>query len=91
MTRLLRLLKPAAPERPRGPMPLAALEANEDAFVVELPECPLTCQRLASLGIAPGLGVRMLCKGRTCLLCAGRARLSLRLEDTRGILVERAG
>lgn len=70
-------------------LPLGMLRANERALIVETGECPVRCQRLASLGLIPGTPVNMICHGRTCLLQLGYSRLSLRCDDLNEVLVER--
>jgi Fe2+ transport system protein FeoA len=69
-------------------VPLSKLGRNQQGMVVEMCSCPEVCERLGALGIAPGLSVKMLAQGRTCLVQAGRTRLSLRLDELNSILVD---
>ncbi len=70
-------------------IPLTKLRPCEEAIVVDVSSRQQVSSRLAELGIAPGIPVRMLCSGRTCLVSAGRCRLSLRADELSGVLVER--
>ncbi|MDX2176145.1 MAG: FeoA family protein [Candidatus Sumerlaeia bacterium] len=69
--------------------PLAALRPNEEALIVEVAHARGCGRRLCELGLCPGMVVRMLAPGRTCLLRAGGASLSIRAEELDAILVER--
>jgi len=71
-----------------GLIPLSKLRADQQGVVVEVCSCPLVCRRLATMGIAPGTCVQMLLSGRTCLIKAGRSRMSMRCDDLESILVE---
>lgn len=89
MISALRSFFPSPAAKSNGIIPLSRLGRNEQALVVEVGRDCRDCQRLCSLGLVPGSKVRMVCQGRTCLLCLGRTRLSLRAGDLDAIMVER--
>ncbi|MDK2970259.1 MAG: ferrous iron transport protein [Candidatus Sumerlaeota bacterium] len=89
MISVLRNLLPSTAAKSNGIIPLSRLESDEQALIVEVGRDCRNCQRLCSMGLVPGSKVRMVCQGRTCLLCLGRTRLSLRAGDLDAIMVER--
>ncbi|MHB0959934.1 MAG: FeoA family protein [Pirellulaceae bacterium] len=68
-------------------IPLDRLSPGQIARIACLVGCPEHVRRLEEMGLRPGITVRMVRRGRPCIVCAGGNRLCFRCSDLLGIMV----
>jgi Fe2+ transport system protein FeoA len=78
------------PPTSTAPLTLGQLAAGEEGVVVHVGGSPCDVERLAALGVAAGVRVRVVRAGRTLAVAVGEARFGLGRAWARAVSVVRA-
>jgi Fe2+ transport system protein FeoA len=82
-------MPPRATPRPSTPPPatLADLEVGVEAVVTEVKAEPAEVERLAALGLLPGVSLRLLRQGSMLAVAVGEARIALGRRWARSLCI----